>query len=175
MQASRLSSRLPLRILPGLALVAVLGACASPGTDYPSLALRDAERISGTMEVDPPPPPPPAPAAATLEQLPQLTAEARAAHAQFVEAAPAARSRVNAAVGASRGSDSWSVAQVAVADLEARRSRAMIALADLDRLYVGAFTAAEDITAIEAARGEVDALVQQQNAVITELLGRLDG
>ena len=151
--------------------LAVLAACAAPQGDYPSLAIRDAERVSGTMEVAPPPPPPPAQPAATLATIEQLLADARAAHAEFLAATPAARASAQAASGSARGSDSWGRAQVAIADLEARRSNAMIALADLDRLYVNAAASAEDITPIAVARDEIGALVDEQDSVIDSLLG----
>ena len=149
----------------------LLAACAAPQGDYPSLAIRDAERVSGTMEVAPPPPPPAPPPAATLESIEQLLADARAAHTQFQAATPAARSVTQGASGSARGSDSWSRAQVAIADLEARRSIVMIALADLDRLYVNAATSAEDLTLIAVARDEIGVMVDEQNSVIDSLLG----
>lgn len=156
-----------------LPLAALLASCAAPQDQYPSLAIRDIERVSGTMEVAPPPPPPPAQPPATLERLDQLLADARTAHAQFLAATPTARSSAQAARGASVGSDSWGQAQVAIADLEARRSSAMIVLADLDRLYVNASSAAEDLTPIVVARDEIGSLVDQQNSVIASLLGEL--
>lgn len=165
--------RQPPRLLSILAIVP-LAACASPREEYPSLAVRDIERASGTMEVEPaPPPPPPSPAPATIEQLGELVAEARAAHAQFMAAAPEARSIASAASNADPGTDRWARAQVAVADLEARRSRAMIALADLDRLYVNAATEAVQIEVIEDTRSEIATMIAEQNAVIESLLEML--
>lgn len=160
-----------LSVLPSLALVA---ACASPAADYPSLAVRDIERVSGTMEVTPAPPLP-APPAATLASLDDLAATARAAHQRFLGAAPEARSLAASAAGAAQGSDSWARAQVAIADLEAQRSQAMIALADLDRIFVEAATSAQSTDSITAVRSEIDALVAQQDAVIRSLLTTVEG
>jgi hypothetical protein len=81
---------------------------------------------------------------------------------------------VNAARGDAVGSEDWALAQVALAGLESARSRAMIALADLDRLYVDAATEGGELTRIAATRDQVIAQVEQQNATISGLLGALD-
>lgn len=161
------------RLIPLLPF-ALLAACASPSAEYPSLAVRDIERVRGTMEVEPAPPLP-QPAPATLAQLDDLAATARAAHERFMAAAPQARTITDSAAGARPGSDSWARAQVAIADLEAQRSQAMIALADLDRIYVEATTSAQDTDSISAVRGQIDALVAQQDAMIRALLATLAG
>ncbi|KLE32322.1 hypothetical protein AAW01_11955 [Aurantiacibacter gangjinensis] len=163
MQANRLAP---------LALIAMLGACAAPEGEYPSLAIRDVERLNGTFEPAPPPEPP-ALTPEAVADIDSLLARARAAHAEFTEAVPAARTRAQRASGAARGSEAWSVAQVAIAGLESSRSEAMIALADLDRLYVAAMTDAVAVAPIDAARNEVDAQVVEQNAVIEALLANL--
>lgn len=164
-QAFRLSPLLPL---------ALLAACASPSAEYPSLAVRDIERVSGTMEVEPAPPLP-QPAPATLAQLDDLAATARAAHERFMAAAPQARTVTQSAAGTQPGSDSWARAQVAIADLEAQRSQAMIALADLDRIYVEATTSAQDTDSIARVRSQIDALVSEQDDTIRALLATLAG
>jgi hypothetical protein len=150
-----------------VALGGSLGACASASEEYPSLAIRDAERVAGTME------PaeatlylPPATPAATLDRLEQLAGEAASAHQAFVVEAPRARSVVAAARGAEPGADSWARAQVALAGLEASRGKAMIALADLDRLYVDAAVEGTELTRIAATRDRVSAQVDEQNAAI---------
>ena len=151
--------------------VLALSACASADDTYPSLAIRDGERMTGTIAPEPYVPPPPTPS--TIAGLEELAAQARAAHADFMAALPAARSRVNAARGSGVGSEAWAVAQVAVADLESDRSRAMIALADLDRIYVAVSTDGEAIAPVEDVRGPIAALVEQENAAIAELLAAL--
>lgn len=164
------------RFLALSAITLILSGCASPASDYPSLAVRDAERVSGTMEVEPAEPyVPAAPAGTTLERVAQLVEEARAAHAEFLSAEPRARNTAAAARSSSVGSESWAVAQVALAELESRRSRTMIALADLDRIYTEVATSGEAIAAVEDERAEIAALVEQENAVIEELLGRIGG
>ncbi|QZH75322.1 MAG: hypothetical protein JY451_01450 [Erythrobacter sp.] len=160
--------------LPLLALLLPLAACASPSAEYPSLAVRDAERWTGTMaagEAEPYVPVPPG--VPTLERAAQLVTEARSLHAEFLAAAPNVRSRVSAAQGASVGSDSWAVAQVAVADLEARRSRVMVALADLDLIYAETSNAGEAIAPVADERDAVAAMVEEESALIADLLARL--
>jgi len=155
------------------ALGCTLGACATPSEEYPSLAIRDVERAAGTMQPPPEPYVPPPPPAATLDRLDQLAAEAASAHQAFLAEAPRARSAVAAARGAGPGADSWAVAQVAVSGLEASRGKAMIALADLDRLYVDAAVEGEALDRIGATRDRVAAQVDEQNATIEGMLGQL--
>ena len=155
-----------------LALLTLTGGCASQTSDFPSLAIRDVELAAGRLAV-PDVPPPPAPPRAALDRLVPLMAEARAAHAAFNVAAEQATTRVRAASGAASGSESWSVAQVALADLRTRRSTAMIALADLDRLYVDASSAGESTAEIAPVRGEVAELIAQEDRLLDTLIGGL--
>ena len=156
-----------------LALIAFLAACKTADqATYPSLAIRPAERVTGTLEPAPPTiAPPPSPAVSS--QLSQLAADVASAHRAFETAAPAARSAVAAARGSGPGAESWSVAQVAVAGLESSRSRAMIALADLDRLYAAGATEGTDLAALATARDAAIAQVEQENATISGLLAAL--
>ena len=160
---------------------ALLTACTSAGDSrFPSLATRPGERVSGTIEPAPAPLPPPTTAAAG-SRIARLRAQARAAHGKFEERRGSADSLSRAAQGAAVASEAWSVAQVALAGLEAARSEAMIALADLDALYVAAQVAAVptggsgDLDAIAAARGEVTALIAKEDAILAGLRGRLSG
>jgi len=161
------------RLTP-VACLALLAACASPSDEYPSLAIRDIERVNGTMEVEPAPPPA-APPADTLASLDDLAASALAAHERFLAAEPEARSITSSAAGASRGSEAWARAQVAIANLEAQRSQTMIALADLDRIYVDAATSNVSTDSISDVRSQINTLVAQQDAVIRSLLARVAG
>lgn len=165
-------------LLPA-ALSILTAACAAAG-DYPSLAVRDVERVRGSAapaagEQAVPPAPPPASADLTT-RLDGLVAMARAADERFQANRGAAERAVSAA--GSVPADSWSTASVALARLETARSSAMVALADLDTLYVDARDAAPleetpSMAAIAAARGEVEGWVSAQNAVIERLAGRL--
>ena len=167
---------------PFLAAIALLScaACSTTEADsrYPSLAIRDVERVEGTFE--------PVPTrtldvpvvetglTGSLDQrLTGLLDQAGAAHEAFLASVPAAQRRVAAASGAAIGSDSWAAAQVALADLDASRSLAAIALGDLDILYAAAEVQAEDVSAIEAARSRVIALVGEEDAVLARLRSRI--
>lgn len=157
----------------GLSFV-TLAACASTAEEYPSLAIRDSERLTGSMAgAEPQPYIPTPPGEPTLDRVAQLAAQARASHAEFLAAAPQARRRAGAARGASAGSEAWAVAQVAIAGLETHRSAAMIALADLDRIYVETSNAGESILPIADVRTEVVELVDQENALIADLLANM--
>jgi hypothetical protein len=102
-------------------------------------------------------------------RLEQLAAEAASAHRAFLTEAPAARSAVAAAGNAAFGSDGWARASVALAGLEGTRSRAMIALADLDRLMVDAALEGGELERIVAVRDTVIAQVDEQDATIAGL------
>jgi len=154
------------------ALLVLASGCAAPVGEYPSLAVRDVERVSGTIAV-PDAAPLPSPAAATLGQVGPLADQARNAHTAFLAAASTARAQVQSASGAAVGSERWSVAQVVLAKLGAERTQTMIALADVDRLFVDAATAGESTLAIEPVRDEIAALVAEQDAVLESLAGGL--
>ncbi|GGC24796.1 hypothetical protein GCM10011371_10510 [Novosphingobium marinum] len=159
----------------------LLSACASTAGEYPSLARRDIERVSGTaMPVEPAVPqvPPLPPSAATEARLAELLAQAREANQRFLAVRPQAQNAVAGAGGVA--SESWIDANVALSRLEAARSRAMVALAELDQLYAAErlenFNAVSPTAeAIAAARDTVDSWVQAQTDTIGSLSGRLPG
>ncbi|MFA7586532.1 MAG: hypothetical protein WCY11_10135, partial [Novosphingobium sp.] len=96
-----------------------VSACASAG-DYPSLARRDVERI-GNEPAAPPPTvesPPQAPSSTVVARLSTLVEQARAAHGRFLDRRTRAERQVAGGSGAAIGSENWSVAAVALADLE---------------------------------------------------------
>jgi len=72
-------------------------------------------------------------------------------------------------------SESWSQATVALASLESRRSDAMIALAELDPLYVKERIDGGDGGAIAAVRDQITAWVADEDAVLADLRGRVAG
>ena len=162
---------MPKRFLAALACVCT-AACASAPGDYPSLAVRDAERVSGTLQPAEPYVPPPA-SPAVLANAGSLVEQAAAAHESYRGKLAGARSAVQAARNAGFGSEPWAVASVAIAGLETERSRAMIALADLDRLTVAAATEGGATDELAAAQARVDAMVAEQTADIDGLLAAL--
>lgn len=153
-----------------LAITALtLAGCAGSGR-YPSLAIRDAERATGTLQpAEPDPYVPPATPPETLDRISRLTADAQAAHQAFLAAAEKGRATIAAGRGAAEGTDRWSRAQIALADLEASRSQTMIALAELDRLDVDAELAGGELEQISAASDEVNKLVESESQTIDSL------
>ena len=154
-------------------------ACATPDTDpYPSLAIRDVERVDGTFEpveserLDVPPVETPG-TGDLASRLATLEAQARAAHTAFLAIVPAAERRVAAASGSAVGADAWASAQVALADLDSQRSQAATTLADLDILYTASAVQAENVAAVMAVRNEVIALVGEEDAVLERLRARV--
>lgn len=153
-----------------LALLACLAGCASPARDYPSLAVRDAERIAGTLiPVAPEPYIPPPPAPAVLGQLEALAQAAETAHEAFLAEAPRATATIESARRAAVGSENWARAEVALASLTSARSRTMEPLADLDRLLVDAAVEGNAIAPIAARRDVVEAQVAAEDATIARL------
>jgi hypothetical protein len=156
-----------------LSLVAVLAACASAPSNYPSLAIRPAERATGTLQpvatepvLTPLPP-------ATLDRVSRLVADARANHEVFADVVAGARSAISGARGAAIGEDAWALGEAALADVRAARSKTMIPLIDLDRLLVDGATQGEATDRIAAARDEVEGLVTFEDRTVAELSANL--
>ena len=166
------------RIAPPLLACAALAlsACATDEGTYPSLAKRPGERISATWPPAPPPPEaPPAPLdSASLNRLDGLLARVRSADARFNAKTARARSVVASAGRSAIGSEAWSVATVAVAELEAARAEAMVAMSELDSLYAAARTEGRDISQIDVARNQALAIIAEEDRVLDTLKGKLD-
>ncbi|MBL4858598.1 MAG: hypothetical protein JKY36_05300 [Erythrobacter sp.] len=159
-------------------LAILLGACASTDGNYPSLAIRDAERAEGQFDTGEPArldiPPVEVDLTGGLDaRLSSLVAAAEEAHAEFLEVRPRAERLVSTAAGNAVGSDSWASAQVALAELDSARSRAAVPLGDLDALYAAARVAAEDTAAVDLARDRVIALVSEEDAVLEFLRAQI--
>jgi len=163
-----------MRFNRALLLLPLLAACATTDEEYPSLAIRDAERATGVFEpvVAAPYVPPPTPAA-VLDRLDQLAVDAASAHRAFQAEAPSASRTIQAASGAEFGSEAWAAASVALAGLESSRSKAMIALADLDKLMVDAGVEGGELARIVAVRDTVTAQVNEENLTIEGLARNL--
>lgn len=164
---------------PGLAIalsLILLSACAAPQATYPSLSIRDAERIQGSFEtgVGPSTSIVATPLSADItDRLTQLQATAASAHRKFLNAAPGASRIVNAASGASIASDRWSSAQVALADLESVRSQAAVPLGDLDLMHAQASIALDQRESITRARESVTSMIAEQDAILSVLRAKL--
>ena len=158
-----------------LPLIALLAACAAPQGEFPSLAIREAERISGSAEpARPDPAPRPSLQVADSANAEDWLSSAKAAHADFLAALPAARSRIAAGRGANAGSDRWAEAQIALAGLQTARSRVNVAVTELDRLYVAALTEGLLPGAIEGARSESLSLLAEEDGQIAALSAGLN-
>lgn len=170
----RASARL---IVPSTLLM--LAGCAG-SAEYPSLAIRDVERVQGSASPAPDaadaiPALPPASADLTT-RLAGLVETARQSHTRF-QSRQAATERAVAAAGAT-ASDSWSSAQVALSDLQTSRSGALTALAELDQLYVDERAAHPEqvspaAATIATARDQVDGWVSAETSVISRLQARI--
>lgn len=162
-------------VIPALA---VLSSCASSSGDFPSLAIRDVERAEGRFE--PVPSPQVEVPAITIgdngsleERLDALDSAARSSHETFLAKAPIATRIARAGAGAAVASDAWAAAQVAVADLDSIRSNTAIALGDLDVLMVSNAIEGRSLSAIEAVRQDVIAMVADEDATLADLRSRL--
>lgn len=153
-----------------------LGACASTTERYPSLAKRESERYYGTLQPVSPEPAPvqnEMPDAELSQSLANLQREASDAHGQFLADLPSVRTEVETQAGTAQGSDGWFAAQTAISGLDSYRARTMIALAELDRLYIAAQLDRGARDAIGAAQHTVETMVQAENVEIAGLLGRI--
>ncbi|MBE5073493.1 hypothetical protein IM511_04160 [Erythrobacteraceae bacterium E2-1 Yellow Sea] len=154
-----------------LATLALAG-CSSASHNYPSLAIRDAERVSGTFAVTPGTGDQLGPAPASpnvLESLPEQLVLSQTAHDSFMGLSAEAERLVLAAQGTDTDSNAWAAAQIALAQLESQRSQSAIALATLDLHYADAslgFTAREEI---DAVRSQVLSTLRQEDEVLARL------
>ncbi|MHA7818944.1 MAG: hypothetical protein ACX930_04780 [Erythrobacter sp.] len=159
-------------VLVGLTAL-LLSGCAGSSDRYPSLAIRDSERVAGQF-TPVAPEQPSVPPVASAEEVSGIVAEAAEAHRQFVANEPGARRLVDAARGTGIESNARSLALVALADLTSLRGQTSIALASLDDLETRAAATFAPLAAIRTAQAEVEILVTQQDAAIDSLGAGLD-
>ncbi|MDE1467870.1 hypothetical protein OOZ52_09025 [Aurantiacibacter sp. D1-12] len=160
--------------MPCFALAIPLAACASPAAEYPSLAMRDGERIVGEMETAPAAPYiAPSPPPATVEEAVALAAQARGVHGEFTAAEPGVRARIGAARGTFVGSETWSDAQVALTILESHHGRLTVMLADIDALYVDTSSEGQAVALLAEERDAVAAMASAQAETIASLLAAI--
>lgn len=155
-----------------LSFVGLVSSCAAPSGDYPSLALRPAEREDGVRApstdrlalIDPAPP-----SAAVQERINSRLAAARAAHQRFLAALPGTRRAVAAGGRAAIESEAYADAQIAIGNLQAISSDTAFAVADLDALLAARSNALESTQAVGEARDAAAALLAQENATLETL------
>ena len=154
-----------------------LGACAQDNSEFPSLAKRPAERVTATYGTPAAPvirAPLPQPSAQVLGEIDSLVAMAQRADGRFRRGEATARRLVGQAGRAPLGSEPWAVATMAVSELEAARSQAMVPLAELDRMFADAMTRGEDVTRIADARDRVIGIIARQDQTLIGLLRSMD-
>jgi hypothetical protein len=153
----------------------LIAGCASASKTYPSLAIRDAERVSGTFgAAGSQPLAEPAPLSEDVTvRLGQIRELAAANHQKFLSATPAAQRAVQSGANAAVASNSWAEAQIALSDLDSLRSQTAVALGDLDLLFVDTTLAFEQREAVAAARNNVAQLISAEDATLGDLRGRM--
>lgn len=154
------------------ASLAMLAGCASDPGRYPSLAIRDFERVEGQFEVGggiSALPAPAAPGPATIARVDELLEEATRAHGDFLAAVGDTERLLVAARGLDPESNLWSQAQIALAVLDTKRTLVATRLADLDLLLADASLAYEQLGEIEAARLAVAALTEEEDRILDRL------
>ncbi|MEL6529056.1 MAG: hypothetical protein AAFQ27_03790 [Pseudomonadota bacterium] len=149
----------------------LLAACAGSSDKYPSLAVRDVERLQGQFTPTTPDPEPIRPIVSE-DQLVALVMQARDAEQRFRKASIPAMVLAGTARDQSMESSARQQALVALADLSTIRSDTAIALAELDLLRAEAKTNLAPTDRIEAAMTEVVAILEGQDGT---LAGIYDG
>lgn len=112
---------------------------------------------------------PVAPGKELSARIDQLSGQARLSHQRFLATLPATRSAVSGSTGAAVASEAWARAEGALGALRAARNPTLVALADLDALYVASEMEVGAADALFAARNSVAALVSQQDQAIALL------
>lgn len=154
--------------------VVALGGCAASSDKYPSLTLRDFEKVSAATPAPAPTPASSAPMPTTMnsDAFQQLMAErdsARRAHAAFMTALPNAQRKSSAARGSGPASNVWADAQLAIAELTVHRSLTAEALGNIDELIAQASIAQRGLPSQITYQTEVSALVERQDRAIAGL------
>lgn len=161
---------------PLLAMATLLAACAGSSDRYPSLSLRDFERVQGQFPTADSQPeqlrPSPLPVAA-VEQVSDAIGEARIRHSQFLAQAEKARGVVSAARGSNPDDKRWAMALIEVAELDSRHGVTTGLLADLDALYANASLEFQQREEVAQAQAEIAQMVASEQQAIDELAALL--
>jgi hypothetical protein len=159
--------------------LALLGGCST--ASYPSLARRDSELRNPPKPSASPRAPTDQTDAALKTRLDAMVAQAQAADARFADALPRVQGAVGAAAGHTVGDEAWSLANLALAELESTRGAVGIAQANLDQIYTDDSLAhalddnAErpDRRLIASARASLDAITSAQDKVLATLRAKM--
>ncbi|UAB79515.1 hypothetical protein INR77_07615 [Erythrobacter sp. SCSIO 43205] len=146
----------------------LLGACASADGRYPSLAVRDAERMTGQF-APAAPEQPAVPEIVSPQDVSDLVALAYETQEKFGALRPTAARLAQSAGGTGVESDRRSQALVAVAELTSLRGQTALVLARLDALEAEARTTFAPVQAIATGQAQTATLLQQQDEVLDSL------
>lgn len=154
----------------GVLMAATLAGCAGAGSRYPSLALRDFERqpLAAAAAASTAAPLPEAPVVDSA-RVAAIRSAAETAFADFARQQASTAALVGRARGQSAESDARARALVALADLSSRRSATFVHLGDLDLLAAESALAFGAGGEVQAARGAVLAMVEQQDRALATL------
>lgn len=157
----------------GLALNAALAGCAGADGRYPSLAVRDAERVQGTLTPtnDEPEISSQAP---QIEAIEAIIGQAQSAHASF----SAQKGEVSALVMSARGfsieDDRHARALTGLAQLTSLRGQTALALSQLDLMEAKAATGFKRTQDIRALQNAILRMIAEQDATLETLSETLE-
>ena len=158
-----------LKPLASVCSALLLVGCVGSGEKYPSLAVRDAERVTGTFDPVSEPDEQPVTDPALLAGIPAIEARAQTAFDAFLAAVPGAEAAVLAAQGRPQASNQWATAQVALSELDSHRSQTAIALADVDLIYAEASSELALAPQIAEIRARIATQIASEDQILTEL------
>ena len=163
------------KLAAGTLCVMLLSACAGSSDKYPSLAIRDVERVSGQFAGGPEVKPVdlPIPPLTPDRNIASLLEAATGSHERFLAREPSVRRLATSARGAGVDSLLRGNALVALSDLTSLRSQTEIALADLDLLIAERTNRLEPADDAVAAHAQVLTLIGEQDRTLNALWGLL--
>lgn len=153
----------------GLCVALLLAACAGDPDRYPSLAMRDFERVQGQFAAPPAEAPQPVAPVATEAEIGQLVAKAESAFSEFQAAQPGARQAIDAGRGRASDSLAYTEALLELAQLSSLRSNTALVLGEIDLLAMQASTQFAPEDEIKAAQAQVLEFIAQQDATLNDL------
>lgn len=153
---------------------AALAGCAGSSDAYPSLTIRDAERMTGTLSPAAPVSAP-VPSVQTIASVEAALDLAQSMHSRFIATRPQVAALTASARGRGQESDARAKALIALAELTSLHSETALALADLDRMEVDAATQFAALDDIRSAQARIQALVMDQDLILDTLWLEIDG
>ncbi|WP_299191869.1 hypothetical protein [uncultured Erythrobacter sp.] len=152
---------------------AILAACAGDSSKYPSLAIRDAERVSGEFSTVAPADAAPAAPVASDQEIGSIAARARATHQLFLGEQSGALGLVREARGGGIESNERARAETALSVLTSLRSDTQLAMAELDTLEARVASTFAPTDAIAVAQIQVASFLSEQDEILDALLAEL--